>query len=116
MKPRTFCPTKHDYESLQPNFCFLPIERIRQTFEHTYQHLLTPPPTNVQKYYRTRNPASGLACRDEDDCWDQVFSDVPAVDGGETSAFLGVGRHSHILSAHKSKGCSEEDSLKAMQE
>ena len=78
--------------------------------------MIAPPPTNLRKYYRTRNPASGVACRDEDDCIDECFSDVPAVDGGETSFFLIVGQKSHVLLAHKSKGNSKEDALKAFQD
>ena len=78
--------------------------------------MVTPPPTRLQKYFRTRNPAAGIACRDEDDAFDQVFADVPAIDGGETSAFFIAGVKSRIVSAHKSKGNSEEDALKAIQE
>ena len=78
--------------------------------------MLTPPPSNLQKYYRSRNPASGIACWDEDDCIDQGFTNIPAIDGGETNFFLIVGQKSHILLAHKSKGNSKEDALKAFQE
>ena len=78
--------------------------------------MITPLSINLQKYYCTQNPASGIACCDEDDYIDECFGDVPAVDGGKTSFFLVIGQKSHVGLAHKSKGNSEEDALKAFQD
>ena len=51
---------------------------------------------------------------DPDDCFNPVFSDVPAVDNGATIFFLGMGQTSHLLSAHELKVRLEEDAFKVL--
>ena len=46
--PQNVWAVERDYESFCPNFCFLPADRIRKTFKHTSQNMITPPPTNLQ--------------------------------------------------------------------
>lgn len=120
--PSLPCPVQavdYNYESLHPThpiFLFLLADCIRKTSKHTSQNMLLLLSTNLCKYHCSLNPASGIAYHDEDDCIVEYFTDVPAIDSGETSFFPIVDHKSHILSIHKSKGNSEEDILKAFQE
>ena len=47
---------------------------------------------------------------------DQIFSDTPAVDGGETSAYFFVGTKSHLVSVHKTKRSDEDAALESFQD
>ena len=114
--PRVRKPSKVDYAAMQPNFCYLPVDTIRATFEHTSQNMSFPPSSHLQKYHRSRNPAANVHCRNEDDAMDQVFSDTPAVDGGETSAYFFVGTKSHLTSVHKTKRENEDAALASFQD
>ena len=42
IEPRISSPTPIDHEAMQPYFCWLPIERILNTFRHTSQMTRVP--------------------------------------------------------------------------
>ena len=115
-EPRIAKPSKLNYKQFSPNFCYLPEERVRKTFEVTSQNMNMPPPTFLRKYHRSRNPAQNVYCRDEADSIDQIFSDTPSIDGGEKSAVIITGVKSHITACYKTKGSTEEDILGAFQD
>ena len=46
----------------------------------------------------------------------QIFSDTPAVYGGETSAYFFVGTKSHLVSVHKTKVADEDAALESSQD
>ena len=54
--------------------------------------------------------------RNEADAMDEIFSDTPAMDGGETSAHIFVGHDSKITDVYKVKGYSEKEFLGALQD
>ena len=115
-EPRIAKPSPINYEQYSPNFCYLPTERVRTTFEVTSQNMNMPPPTFMRKYHRSRNPAQNIYCRDEADSIDQIFSDTPFIDGGEKSAVIITGVKSHITACYKTMGSTEEDILGAFQD
>ena len=47
---------------------------------------------------------------------DQIFSDTPAVDDGETSAYFFVGPKSHLVTVHKTKSSDEDAALESFQD
>ena len=49
--------------------------------------------------------------RNEADATDQIFSDTPAMDGGETSAHIFVGQDSKIVDVYKVKDNSAKECL-----
>ena len=81
--PRVRKPSKIDYETMQPHFCYFSVNTICATFENTSQNMSFPPSSHLQKYHRSRNPVANVHCHNKDDAMHQIFSDTPTVDGGE---------------------------------
>ena len=59
-------------------------------------YVLLPPSSHLQKQFKSPNPLLNLRQHNEADATDQIFSDKPAMDGGETSAHIFVGHDSKI--------------------
>jgi hypothetical protein len=62
-----------------------------------------PPSTYLHMMFKSPNPSANLKRRDEADATDQIFLDTPAINGGEKSAHLFVGKKSKLTDAFKSK-------------
>jgi hypothetical protein len=75
-----------------------------------------PPSTYLHKMFKSPNPSANLKRRDEADATNQSFSDTPAINGGEKSAHLFVGKNSKITDAFKSKDHSSAEFLKCLQD
>ena len=75
----------------------VPAKVVRNTFKHSTQHGVLPPSSHLQKQFKSPNPIMNLHQRNEADATDQIFSDTPAMDGGETSAHIFVGQDSRIV-------------------
>jgi hypothetical protein len=91
------------YQSLQPNFAWLPVDKIKATLAATTtqwykaeQHL------PMRKHYKSRFPAANVDCLNEVVATDTFFSSTQAHDdgivghGGASMAQLYVGTTSHI--------------------
>jgi hypothetical protein len=102
LKPRMTCPSDIDYESKRKYFAHLPASVVKATFVNTTQNMRLPPSTYLHKMFKSPNPSANLKRRDEADATDQIFSDTPAIDGGEKSAYLFVGKKSKLTDAFKS--------------
>ena len=86
---------------LRPYFLWQPHDIIRRTIENTTQYgRITPDPLSYKIRYRTPYPAANIARRSEAVSADIVYSDTPAVDGGETAAVLYFGLESNMTTAH----------------
>jgi hypothetical protein len=59
---------------------------------------------------------TGTIIEDEADATGQIFSDTPAINGGEKSAHLFVGKMSNLMDAFKSKDRSSAEFLKCLQD
>jgi hypothetical protein len=79
------------YDHLQPYFGWFPLNIIQKTFEVTTQYAHIPMITVLKKQYKSPNPAFNIHCQNEPVATDTVFSDMPAIDGGETMAQIFVG-------------------------
>jgi hypothetical protein len=75
-----------------------------------------PPSTYLHKMFKSPNPSANLKRHDEADATDQIFSDTPAINGGEKSAHLFVGKKSKLTDAFKSKDHSSAEFLKCIQD
>ena len=89
--PRLVHTKVPDYEKFRPLFGWLPTATIKRTFEITTQYARMPMSTVLKKRYKSPNPALNVHRRDEPVATDTVFSDTPAIDGGETAAQIFVG-------------------------
>ena len=96
-----------DYERFRPLFGWLPTATIKRTFEITTQYARMPMSTVLKKRYKSPNPAVNVHRRDEPVATDTVFSDTPAIDGGETAAQIFVGTESFVTDVEGMKSESQ---------
>jgi hypothetical protein len=95
----------------------LPASVVKATFKHTTQNMRLPPSTYLHKMFKSPNPSANLERRDKADSTGQIFSDTPpAINGGEESAHLFVGKKSKLTDAYKSKDSSSAEFLKCLQD
>jgi hypothetical protein len=116
LKPQMTQPSEHDYESKRKYFAHLPASVVKATFKHTTQNMRLRPSTYLHKMFKSLYPSANLKRRDEADSTDQIFSDTPAINGGEKSAHLFVGKKSKLTDAYKSKDSSSAEFLKCLQD
>ncbi len=81
---------------MRPYFGWQSKEVIKKTFAKTTQYGRIPQGTWLKKHYKSPNPALNVRRREEPVATDTVFSDTPAVDGGETCAQVFVGTQSRV--------------------
>merc|ERR1712214_117812 len=72
VQPRITKPTAIDYESKRPYFGWLPLERVKRTFEQCTQHMRLPPSTQLQKQFCSPNPGASIFHRCEADATDMI--------------------------------------------
>jgi len=84
-------PTAQDYAALCPCFAWLPADIIQWTFEVIIQYARMPYNTVLKWQYKSPNPALNVMRRNEPVTMDTIYSDTPAINGGETYAQIFVG-------------------------
>ena len=100
----TVTPKAPAYDRLSRLFAWSPPDIIKRTFEATTQYARIPfSGTRMKKMFRSSFPACNVSRRSEPVCTDTVFSDTPAIYGGETSAQLFVGKYSLVSDAYGMK-------------
>jgi hypothetical protein len=109
-------PSEIDYELKRKYFAHLPASVVKATFKHTTQNMRLPPLTYLHKMFKCPNPSANLKRCDEADSTNQIFSDTPAINGGEKSAHLFLGKKSKLTDAYKSKDSSSAEFLKCLQD
>ena len=88
VKPRIQVPSFIDHAAMRPFFAWMPVECICMTFEKTTQFMHMPASTYLRKRHRSANPAANVYHCYEANATDTIFSNTPAVDGGEKVAQL----------------------------
>jgi hypothetical protein len=94
-------PSEIDYQSKWKYFAHLPASVVKATFKHTTQNMRLSPSTYLHNMFKSPNPSANLKQRDKADSTNQIFSDTPAINGGEKSAHLLVGKKSKVTDAKK---------------
>lgn len=112
--PCIITTSKIDHEAMQPFFAWMPTERIFKTFKHTTQFIRIPSSTYLCKHNRSANPAANIFCQGEADATNTIFSDTPAVDGGQTSAQIFTNRRTKLVTIHPSNNTDENEILGAL--
>ena len=93
-----------NYELLQPNFGWAPLDVIKKTFQVTTQHVRTLHLYNdMRKHFKSRFPAFNVMRRNEPVATDTIFSDTPAVDDGSKCAQFFVGRETLVSDVYGMK-------------
>ena len=93
-------PKPPDYEALQSFFFDLPASVVKHTFHATTQFAHTNLGSLMKKHFKSPFPVCNVARRNEPVATDTVYSDVPAIDGGQTAAQLFVGRNTLVTDAY----------------
>jgi hypothetical protein len=89
---------------------------VKATFKHTTQNMRLPPSTYLHKLFKSPNPSATLKRRDKADSTKQIYLDTPAINGGEKSAHLFVGKKSKLTASYKAKDSLSADFLKCLQD
>ena len=100
---RAFKVNEPDYEKLRPLFGWQDAKTIKKTFECTTQYARMPNGTILKKHYRSPFPALNVKRRDEPVATDTVFSDTPAIDGGQKCAQIFVGTETLVTDVYGMK-------------
>ena len=58
------------------------------------------------KRYKTSYAAANLRQRNEDDASDAIYSNTPAINGGETDGQIFYGAYSHLTDVYKKKNAT----------
>ena len=99
---------RRDYKKYLPHFLYVPLEKIRKTFENTTQYatnVMSGP--HIRQTIKSPYPALNVARRNEDVMTDTVYAEVPAIGtNGQTMAQIFVGRSSHVTDVF---GMTNED-------
>ena len=75
-----------------------------------------PPSSHLQKRFKSPNPATNLHRRNKADATSQIVCDIPAANGGETSAHIFVGTNSKVTDPYKEKNNSGDVFIACLQE
>jgi hypothetical protein len=97
---RDVLPQEPDYGKLRPCFGWISMESIKKTLQHTTQLARTSTGTLLKQTYRAQNPALNIFRRNEAVATDEVFSDTPAIDCGETSCQIFVGVNTDVVDVY----------------
>ena len=98
---RTHMTTKRDCEAPKPCFGFAPAKTLERTFQNSMQHgcIFKSKEGNQFRRHKSPQPAMNIHRWDEDVLMDEVFSAVPATNGGFKSAMVFFGGRSHVIHA-----------------
>ena len=105
-----------DWERMKKYFGYVLAKIVRNTYKHSTQHGVLPPSSHLQKRFKSPNPLLNFHRRNEANDTDQIFSDTPTMDGGETSAHIFVGHDSKIMDVYIAKYNSAKEFLGALQD
>ena len=92
LKPSIRPLAVEDWEIKRKCFGNIPAKVVWNSFKYPTQHGVLPPSSHLQKQFKSPNPLLNLHQQNEADATDQIFSDTPAIDSGETSAHIFVGQ------------------------
>ena len=107
-------PRPINYDKYQSKFGWQPPDVIKKTFEQTTQYYRTSTSTHLKKTYKSPYPGANVPRRQEPVATDKVYSDTPAIDGGETTAQLFAGLFSTVSDIHGMK--SEKQFVNTLQD
>ena len=96
-----------DWSALRPCFAFMPTEVLKRTFKVTTQYARNICRLPFRTHLKTRFPAANVPRRSEPVATDTIFSDTPAVCGGQMAAQVFVGRKTFVTDAYGIKTDAE---------
>ncbi len=90
-----------DYKKLRPYFLMVPDEKIRRTFDATTQFATNVMSgAHIKQTIKSPYPMMNVLRRNEPVATDTVYSETPAVCGGQTMAQIFVGRKSLVIDVY----------------
>ena len=107
--PRESAKKDPDYSKYRPYFLFVPIDKVKKTFENSTQfaaHVLSGP--HIYQTLKSPYPANNVWRRNEPVASDSVFAEVAALcTNGQKSAQIFVGRKSLVIDVFGMSSTSE---------
>ena len=82
--------------NLRPHFGWAPMDSIKKTLDLTTQYGHVSQGTHLKQFFKSPNPALNVHRRNEALACDIIYSDTPALDGGQTSAVVFVGLDTYV--------------------
>jgi hypothetical protein len=92
-----------DFELLQPNFAWAPVDVIKRTFDITTRWAQSIKHHPFRKHFKSRFPAFNVHRQNKPVATNTVYSDTPAIDSGATSAQIFVGTKSLVTDVYGMK-------------
>ena len=89
-----------DWNALRPCFAYIPTEVLKRTFDCTSQFARNIVRLPFRIHLKTRFPAANVQRRTEPVATDTIWSDTPAVNGGEMAAQVFVGRNTFVTDVY----------------
>ena len=115
LRPRSLDATSVDYEKYQPNFCYMPIKRVINTFKHTTQNMVLPPSSFLRRRFKFFWPFMNFPRRAEYDSSDMIYSNTKCHTTGVELAHLFTGSVSKVMDAFGVKDGSSAEFLSSFQ-
>ena len=106
---RTVCeskitsPTPIDYKQYAPYFAYMPESIITKTFNNTTQYAKQTVSTVMKRHFKSPFPALNVHRRNEPVATDTVYSNTPAIDGGQKYAQVFIGTKTLLSDVHPMK-------------
>jgi hypothetical protein len=98
--PRTTVKRSPDFKLLRPFVGWMSANIIQKTCEHTTQYERLPTGTMLKEAFRSPHPALNVYHRNKDVACDIVYSDIPAIFDGSTTAVIFFGTSSKVADVH----------------
>ena len=76
----------------EEKFGQLPADILKQIFKYITQNGTISPSSHIRKQFKSPGPALNFHHHNEADATNQIFSDTPATNRGETSVHIFVGK------------------------
>ena len=104
---RTVTTVPPDYSKYQSKLGWISKDLVKRTFEATTQMGRAILHWPMRKHYKSRNPALNVSRRAEAVATDTIYSDIPAINGGQRYVQLFVGRDSLLTDVYPLKSIKE---------
>lgn len=102
-EPKVTTSKAPDWEKMRKFFLWVPSKTVEKTFGATTQYARYPQSDALRKMFKSPFPACNVSRRRESVATDTIYSDTPAIFGGETMAQLFVGRESLVTDVYGMK-------------
>ena len=88
------------WSKLRPLFLYLPDDVIKKTWERTTRYARIPMSTTLRRVFKSPFPAFNVPRHSEPVSTDTIYSDTPAIDGGQKYAQIFHGKDTKLTDVY----------------